>query len=135
MSVVIEARGLAEVLEVLDRLEPKAANKVLGKATAEAAKKVLKPAVKAETKWAHAKRGVRAGAARKEKPAGIVKYDAKRVPDRHWMLHGTKKRFTKKGANRGRMVGDPIISRVADANDDRALDVVAKYLETHLDLD
>lgn len=120
--------------EALDRLDPKQANKTIGKATAEAAKKVLKPAVIAETKWRHAKRGVRAGAAKRDKPAGIVKYDAKRVPDRHWMLNGTAVRRTKSGANRGRMIGDPIISRVADAKDDQATDMVADYLTKALDL-
>ena len=134
MSVSIDDRGLKEVMETLERLDKRQANKTLGKATAEAAKKVLKPAVKAETVWRHAKKGVRAGAAKKDKPAGIVKYDAKRVPDRHWMLHGTNVRRTKSGANRGRMVGDPIISRVAEAKDDQAVEVVANYLIKELDL-
>jgi hypothetical protein len=154
MSVDIEVRGLKDVLKAIDKLDPKLQKKNLQKATADAAKKVLKPKVKADTPWPSMKRAVRAGAAKKEKPAGIVKYDPKRAWYRHILVGGSKAHSTKarraggvqafddggtKKFSRGHDVrgikANPVITRVADQYGDDALDHVERFLSRAFGLD
>ena len=154
MSVDIEVRGLKDVLKAIDKLDPKLQKKSLQKATADAAKKVLKPKVKAETPWPSMKRAVRAGVAKKEKPAGIVKYDPKRAWYRHILVGGSKAHSTKarraggiqafddggtRKFSRGHDVrgikANPVISRVADQYGDAALDHVERFLSRQFGLD
>lgn len=152
----IEVRGMGEVLKALDKLDPKVGKRLLQKATAEGAKKVLKPKVKAESPWPSMKRAVRAGAAKKDKPAGIVKYDPKRAWYRAILIGGSKTHSTKakrpgkgpiqafddggtKKFSRGHEVrgikANPVISRVADQYGDQALDVTERFLTRGLGLD
>jgi hypothetical protein len=154
VSADIEVRGLKDVLKAIDKLDPKLQKKALQKATADAAKKVLKPKVKAETPWPTMKRAVKAGVAKREKPAGIVKYDAKKAFYRHMLLGGTKAHSTRKRRgssiqafddggmrkfSRGHDVrgikANPVISRVADQYGDAALDHVERFLSRQFGLD
>lgn len=155
-SIDIEVQGLREVIGILDELDRRTGKKVLQKAVADSAKKVLKPKVKGATPWPSYKRAVRAGAAKREKPAGIVRYDAKRAPFRHIMLGGSRAHSTKRTRpgkkdlqafddggtrkfSRGHEVsgvtGDPVITRIADQYGDEALEHVEDYLVRHLELD
>ena len=154
--------GVKEVLDYLEQLGVRNSRKLLQKATADAAKKVLKPKVKSETPWQSYKRAVRAGAAKRDKPAGIVKYDSKRAPFRHIMMDGSEDHSTKRKRgvlvrlgkkkliqafddggtrkfSRGHEVsgvtGDPVITRVADQYGDDALEHVEDYLIRQLELD
>jgi hypothetical protein len=146
MPVSIEVKGMKEVMAVLDRMDPRDSKKVMQKATADAAKKILKPAVIRATPWGRMKKAVSAGIAKKDKPAGIVKYDAKKAWFRHFLIGGTRSHsvapkkasvmaFDAGGArafSRGHSVrglrANPVISRVADQQGDRALDHVEKFL-------
>lgn len=155
-SVDIRILGVKELVEYFEDLDRKTGKRTLQKATADAAKKVLKPKVRAATPWNAYKRAVRAGAARRDKPAGIVKYDSKRAPFRHIMLDGSVDHSTKRKRSgksdiqsfddggtrkfsRGHQVtgvtGDPVITRVADQYGDDALEHVEDYLIRQLELD
>lgn len=139
MSVQIEIRGLSELMKTLDQMEPRNAKKLIGKATADAAKKVLKPALKAAAPkgpTGNLKRSVSAGSARRDKPAGIAKFRHRVAPHRHLVMLGTGTRKTKRsGANRGVMPANPIVSRVADEKGDEALRHVEAELVRALGLD
>lgn len=155
-SVQIHILGLKELIEYFEDIDRKTGKSTLQKAVSDAAKKVLKPKVKAATPWPSYVRAVRAGAAKRDKPAGIVKYDAKRAPFRHIMLDGSKGHSTKRKRHgksniqafddegtrkfsRGHDVrgvtGDPVITKVADQYGDSALEHVEDYLVRHLQLD
>jgi hypothetical protein len=160
-SVDVQIEGMKDVMAALDKLDPKDQKKTIQKATADAAKKVLKPKVKAETPWPVMKRAVRAGSAKYEKPAGIVKYDNKRAWFRHFLVDGTKSHsthpkphgrkararsaiqaFTDGGVkkfSRGHDVSgiksNPVIKRVADQYGDAALDHVERFLSRQFGLD
>ena len=151
----IEIHGMAELLAQLERTDPKDGKRVMDKATADAAKKVLKAPVKAEAGKVSKRlaSSVRAGAAKREKPAGIVRFDPKRAFFRHFVIGGTKDHsikakgkkalaYTQAGVTRyARDVdvrgvkANPIISRVADAYEDRTLDHVERYLSREFGLD
>lgn len=156
MSIDIEVEGLRELIGVLDDIDKRTGKRTLQKATADAAKKVLKPKVKSATPWDSYKRAVRAGAAKREKPAGIVRYDPKRAPWRHIMLGGSKAHSTKpkrsgksaiqafddggtrkfsRGHEVSGVTGDPVITKVADRYGDEALEHVEDYIVRHLELD
>jgi hypothetical protein len=146
MPIKIEVRGMKEVIAVLDRMDPRDRKKVVSKATADAAKKILKPAVIAATPWARMKKAVRAGAVKRNKPGGIVKYDAKKAWFRHFLIGGTRSHEVKpkrasvmafdaggsrafsRGHNVRGLRANPVISRVADQKGDAALDHVEKFL-------
>ena len=160
-SVDVKIEGMKELMAALDKMDPKGGNRLLTKATADAAKKVLKPKVKAATPWRSMKSAVRAGAARYEKPAGIVKYDNKRAWYRPFLIDGTQSHSTKPGIHgrkahprkavqaftdggvkkfsRGHEVrgikSNPVISRVADQYGDAALDHVERFMSRTFGLD
>lgn len=151
----IEIHGMPELLKQLEAMEPKNSKRLLTKATADGAKKVLKAPVKAEARKVSKRlaSSVRAGAARRDKPAGIVRFDPKRAFFRHFVIGGTKDHsikakgkkalaYTQAGVTRyARDVqvrgvkANPIISRVADAYEDRTLDHVERYLSREFGLD
>jgi hypothetical protein len=147
-SVDIQVVGMKDLLAALDKMEPKPGNKLLAKATAEGTKKVLKPKLKAAVPWPSMKRAVRAGAAKKDKPAGIVKFDNKRAWFRHFLIGGTKEhqiRFhdekvrgvpkTQGHIHHPGIKARPVISEVADQSGNQALDVSERYLIHTLGLD
>lgn len=148
--------GLSELVGWFEQFDKRTGKRVLQKAVADSAKKVLKPKVKTATPWPSYRRAVRAGAAKRDKPAGIVKYDAKRAPFRHIMLGGSQDHNTKRKRSgksdiqafddggvrkfsRGHQVtgvtGDPVITRIADRYGDDALEHVEDYLVRQLELD
>ena len=149
-SVTIEVRGLDELLKHLDKMDPKGSRKLLGKATADSAKKVLKGPTKAKAgtisqRLAHS---VRAGAAKREKPAGIVKFDAKRAWFRHLVIGGTKPHRIRFPDQKARGVPktqgnirhpgarpNPVIAMVADRHGDAALDNLERFLIREFELD
>lgn len=156
MSIEVRILGVRELVEYFEQIDRKSGKSTLQKATSDAAKKVLKPRVKSATSWPSYRRAVRAGAAKREKPAGIVKYDAKRAPFRHIMLggsvdHSTKRKRSGKsniqafddggvrkfsrGHNVRGVTGDPVITRIADQYGDEALAHVEDYLVRQLQLD
>ncbi len=146
MPISIEVKGMAEVMAVLDRMDPRDAKRTLSKATADAAKKVLAPRVKAATPWARMRSAVRAGQVKRDRPGGIVKYDAKKAWFRHFLIGGTKGHTVKpkrksvmafdaggtRAFSRGHQIrglrANPVISRVADRYGDEALDYVERFL-------
>lgn len=155
MGITIKFEGMEEIEALLEAMEPRDARKFMAKATAEGAK-FLKPKVKAETPWRAYRQAVSAGAAKRDKPAGIVKYNPKKAPFRHIMLGGSEAHSTKRVRSnksdiqaftdggvekfsRGHDVrgvkGDPVIDRVADRYGDDALRVTEEYLVRAFGLD
>ena len=149
-DISFEVKGLKEVLDLLDKMEPKATNRVMAKATAEGAKKVLKPKLKSAAAGISRRlsSSVRAGSAKRDKPAGIVRFDPKRAWFRHFIIGGTKPhriRFhdqvvagvPKTGGNiqHPGAKPHPIVTEVADQYGDDALDVTEKYLVRSIGLD
>ena len=132
------------VLEALDALEPKQRRAAERKGTAKAAA-FLKPKVQAAipANFKRARKAVYRGAAKRDKPGAFVAIRGGRkgqadAPNRafyrHWMLFGTRDRFTK-GTNafRGHMEGHDAISEVY-ANDGNeaaeiALEEIARIVE------
>jgi len=156
MSLTIRLEGMQAILDALDQLDPRKAKGVVAKATADAAKMVLKPRVIAATPWPKYRKAVTAGQAKRHKPAGIVKYNAKKAPFRHIMIGGSKAHSTRRKRpnksdiqawsaaggerfSRGHHVhgvrGVPVIDQVADRYGDQALEHVADYLAKHFGLD
>jgi len=146
--VEVDKRDLEDIFALLEAMEPKDRKKFMQKATREGAK-FLKPKVIAATPLGpghfgvHAKKRVSFGAAKREKPAAIVKY---RIGYTHMILDGTsqheikpnKKKairfmvggapvFTSRVKHPGAK-GNPVIDKVADQYGDEALDRVADYL-------
>lgn len=155
-KVWIEVEGLDSIVELLERMDKRDSKRYQTKALVEGSK-YLKPKLKAETPWRVYRKAVKRGAAKKgEKPAQIVKYDAKKAPFRHIMIdgsrdHSTKRvrankndvqHFTDRGIekfSRGHDVrgvkGDDTVRRVADRYGDTALDHVEAYLVKAFGLD
>ena len=119
------------VLKALDELEPRQRAAAERKGTAKAAaylKPILKEAIPPNFK--RARRAVYRGSAKRQKPGAFVairggkkgQADApNRAFYRHWMLFGTKDRFTKgTGAFRGHMTGHDAISEVYASQGDEA---------------
>jgi hypothetical protein len=155
MGLSIKLEGLEDIEALLESMSPRDAKRFMAKATAEGAK-YLKPRVKAETPWRAYRGAVQAGQAKRNRPAGIVKYNPKKAPFRHIMLGGSKDHSTKRVRagksdiqaftdggvakfSRGHDVrgvkGDPVIDRVADRYGDDALRVTEEYLVRAFGLD
>jgi hypothetical protein len=148
MPVTIEVRGLKEIYDVLDRMSPKDSRKVQARATADAAKKVLKSPLQQAARPLSTRmaKAVRAGQARRDKPAAIVRFDPKIAWFRHFLIGGTRSHEirpknsgflswetpTGRAFSRGHRVrgiqATPIVSRVADQHGDEALDHVERFL-------
>jgi len=154
-KIWVDVDGLGEIVELLERMDPKDAKRYQDKALAEGGK-FLKPKLVAETPWPAYKRAVRRGTAKREKPAYIVKYDAKKAPFRAIMIGGSRahsthpirsgksdiQAFTDGGVkkfSRGHDVrgvrADNTIDRTADRYGDQALDRVEEYLVKAFGLD
>lgn len=149
-GIVLEVTGMRDLMDTLDKMDPKASRRLFDKATADAAKKVLKAPTKAKAAALSQRlgRSVRAGAARRDKPAGIVKFDNKRAWFRHFIIGGTrphrirfpdqKARGVPKSQGNIRHPGTkahPIIAEVADQHGDAALDHVERFMVRELELD
>ena len=148
--IEVDKGDLRDIQALLDTMGPKDSKRFMAKATAEGAK-YLKPKVVAATPLGpghfgiHLKKRVSAGAAKKEKPAGIVKY---RAGYTHMVMGGTRAhriRFPDQKAagvpkEQGNILhpgakANPIIDKVADQHGGEALDRSIKYLVRAFGLD
>lgn len=98
----------------------KAGNFLAGRARAEAPARPRK-----------LKSSVRARNAKRDKPGVVVSGRHRLSPI---IQHGTKDRYTKAGAYRGRIKPNPFITRTADRYDEQALRMVEDELGKQLDL-
>lgn len=149
VSVKVTIEGEEELNRLLDSMSGPQLKKVAGKATASAAVKVLKPVVKQRAAFNPAlARSIRAGAARKDKPAGIVHRDHKRAWWGHFVVGGTKPhriRFPDQKAagvpkEQGNIrhpgiVARPIFDEAEQSHGGRVVDFVADVLKDQYDLD
>lgn len=123
-----------EVIHALDKLDGPESRKAM-KGAVRKAGQFLKPKVKAEAPK-------RTGALRKSVRAKTKKtrdgYSSIVAPfarHRHLVIKGTKERFTRSGAFRGRMPANPFVDRAADRWEDAAIRVAEDELARSLDLD
>ena len=132
MPLVIRVDS-AEVIEALDELDSRDTNKALQKAVKKAGNFVAgKARPEAPTRPRRYRSTIRARNAKRDKP-GVV------VSARHRLnviiQGGTKDRYTKAGAYRGRIKANPFMTRVGDRYGDATLDVAERALSDELDLD
>ena len=154
MSVSVEIDD-REAREELARWQNPELRKKLNRATAAGAK-ALKPHVKAEASKVSKRlaRATSAGQAKRDKPAGIVKFRPKIAFFRHWIIGGTRAHGPRRAPllrfvpgwnpymsssrpagpwiRTTRVAGvkpNPIIARVADAHEDDARRAVERALE------
>lgn len=127
-----------EVTRALDQLDARGSAKAL-KDAVRASGRYLKPKVKAAAPkgpTGNLRRKVGARVKRSRVEAGsyyaVVTSFARH---RHLVISGTKNRFTKAGAFRGRMPANPFISRVADAHEDAAIRIAQDELARQLGLE
>lgn len=129
VTIKVDSREVTQALDelsskdtkgALQKATKKAGNFLAGKARAEAPKKPRK-----------LRSSVRARNAKRDKPGAVVSGRHRLSPI---IQHGTKDRFTKAGAFRGRITANPFISRTADRYDDEALRIAEDELEKQLDL-
>ena len=125
-----------EVTEALDRLDGRESAKAL-KAAVRKAGQFLKPKVKAEAPKASGMLRKKVGSRVKKSRRHDGWYAAVRsfAPHHHLVVAGTKDRFTKSGAFRGRMPTNGYVDRTADRWENAALDVAERELANQLDLE
>lgn len=127
-----------EVEKALDKLDAKQSAAALKKAVA-AGTKYLKPRVKAEapkgkTGTLRKKVGTRT---RKSRQHAGAYYSVVRsfAPHHHLVVAGSRDRYTRAGAYRGRMPTNDYVGRVANAHETQALNAAEAELARQLDLD
>lgn len=129
LQVRIDSREVTEALDelsardtkgALQKAVKKAGNFLAGKARPEAPPRPRK-----------LRSSTRARNARRDKPGTVVSARHRLSPI---FQNGTKDRFTKSGAFRGRITANPFISRTADRYDDEALRVAESELGKQLEL-
>lgn len=121
-----------EVTEALDNLSAKDSRGAIQKALKKAGNFLAARArAEAPTKPRKLKRSIRARNAKRDKPGVVVSGRHRLSPI---VQHGTKDRYTKAGAFRGRITANPFITRTADRYDGQALGMVEDELEKQLDL-
>lgn len=121
-----------EVTEALDDLGSRDTSKTLQKALKKSGNFLAaKARAEAPRKPRKLRSSVRARNAKRDKPGVVVSARHRLSPI---VQHGTKDRFTKSGAFRGRITANPFISRTADRYDDAALDIAEQELSKQLDL-
>ena len=131
MSLVIRVDA-KEVTDALDQLDSRDSSKALQKAVKKGGNYLAgKARPEAPIKPRRYKSTIRARNAKRDKP-GVV------VSARHRLnviiQGGTKDRYTKSGAYRGRIRPNPFMTRVADRHGDAALDQAQRALDDVLDL-
>jgi hypothetical protein len=126
-----------EVTRALDKLDKRGSQKAL-KAAVRAGGKYLKPKVKAAapkgaTKNLSKKVGSRVKKGRKSGDyfAAVRSF----ARHHHLVVQGTRPRFTRNGAFRGRMPANDYVDRVADAHEDAAIRAAEEELVRQLDLE
>jgi hypothetical protein len=121
-----------EVTEALDELTAKDTKGALQKAVKKAGNFLAgKARAEAPPHPRKLKRSVRARNAKRDKPGAVVSGRHRLSPI---VQGGTKDRFTKSGAFRGRITANPFIARTADRYDDEALRIAEDELERQLEL-
>lgn len=137
-AVSLEIRVDAdEVTRALDKLDKRQSVKAI-KAAVKAGGKYLKPKVKAAapvgpTGNLRKKVGSRVKKSRKDANS-YYSVTTSFARHRHLVIQGTKDRFTRSGAFRGRMPANDFVGRVADANEDAAIRAAQAELLRQLDL-
>lgn len=129
ITVSVDARDVLEALDRLDRAEAnrrvyaglkKAGNWMAGRARSQAPDHPRK-----------LKSTIRARKARRDRPGVVV---SARHPLNVIVQGGTKDRYTKSGAYRGRIKPNPFITRTANAYEDSALDMAEDAIGDALEL-
>jgi hypothetical protein len=132
MPLVIRVDS-SEVTEALDDLSSRDTSNALKKATKKAGNFLAgKARAEAPPKPRRLKPTVRARNARRDRPGSVVSARHRLNPI---VQGGTKDRYTRAGAFRGRIRPNPFIERTADRWDDEALRIAEAELEAVLDLD
>ena len=122
----------SEVTEALDELGSRDTSKALQTAVKKAGNFVAgKARPEAPIKPRRYRSTIRARNAKRDKPGVVVSARHRLNPI---IQGGTKDRFTRAGAYRGRIRPNPFMTRVADRYGDATLDVAEKELGNALDL-
>lgn len=132
MSLVIRVDS-HEVTEALDELTSRDTSKALQKAVKKAGNFVAgKARAEAPLRPRRYKSTIRARNAKRDRPGVVVSAKHRLNPI---IQGGTKDRYTKSGAYRGRIRPNPFMTRTADRYERATLDVAEKELGNVLDLD
>ena len=122
----------SEVIQALDDLADRDAKRTMQKATKQAGNFLAgKARPDAPRRPRKMRSSTRARAAKRDKPGSVVSARHRLSPI---FQHGTRDRFTKSGAYRGRITANPFISRTADRYGDEALDVAEQEIAKALEL-
>ena len=122
----------SEVTKALDELSSKDTRSALQKAVKKAGTFLAAKAKAEAPKKPRKFRGMtKARNARRDKPGSVVSTRHRLSPI---FQQGTKDRFTRSGAFRGKIQANPFIARTADRWGDAALDVAERELDHQLDL-
>lgn len=122
----------SEVTEAFDELTSKESNSALQRATKKAGNYLAgKARSEAPPKPRRLRRTLRARNAKRDKPGTVVSAKHRLNPI---VQQGTKDRFTRSGAFRGRTEANPFMARTADRYDRQALDIAEEELGDQLDL-
>ena len=131
MSLKVEVDA-DEVIRALDDLADRDATRTMQKATKQAGNFLAgKARAEAPRRPRKLRSSTRARAAKRDKPGSVVSARHRLSPI---FQHGTRDRFTKLGAFRGRITANPFISRTADRYGNEALDVAEREIAKALEL-
>ena len=133
LDVRIDAR---EVTEALDKLDSKGSAKAL-KAAVRKGGQFLKGKMKPEAPKASGMLRKKVGSRVKKSRGRDGFYAAVRsfAPHHHLVVAGTRDRFTKSGAFRGRMPANSYVDRTADQWENAAIEAAERELAAQLDLE
>ncbi|MCA1788439.1 MAG: hypothetical protein LC667_00900 [Thioalkalivibrio sp.] len=131
MSVTVRIND-DEVMDALDKLDPRGSKKALQKATKKGGNYLAQKARPEAPKRPRRMRTMtRARNAKRDKPGTVVSTRHKLSPI---FQQGTVERFTKSGAYRGRIEANPFIARTGDRYGDEALDIAVSELDDLLEI-
>ena len=129
------------VMEALDKLDSRESGKALKAAVAKGGR-FLKGKMKPEAPKAersknpgHLRKKVGVRTRKSKRHAGFYTAVRSFARHHHLVVAGTKDRFTKSGAFRGRMPTNGYVDRTADQWENAALDVAERELANQLDLE
>jgi hypothetical protein len=129
VSVKVDSKA---VTEALDNLDPKATKSALQKGLKKSGNFLAgKARPEAPRRPKKLRSSTRARNAKRDKPGVVVSAKHRLNPI---VQGGTKDRFTRSGAFRGRIQANPFISRTADRYDEEALRIAETELGKALDL-
>lgn len=133
VEIRVDAKEVTEALDKLDAKGSATAIKAAVRKGAQYLKPKMKVAAPKDKGTLRKKVGFRV---KKGRQSGDV-YAAIRsfAPHHHLVVEGTRQRFTRSGASRGRMPAQPYVDRVAGQHGDAALRIAEAELIRQLDLD